>query len=122
MLIAGAGFFVTLWGAVADRGYDIALMRSLGATRRKVFGFVLVEGMLLGLMGVALGLLLGHVFSYLVQNMIETSRHMTLESIGFHPYELDVALIALAISGIVAIIPAFMAYRVNVATVLSKGA
>ena len=122
MAIAGAGFFVTLWGAVADRAYDIALMRSLGATRSKIFGFVMVEGLMLGIMGVALGVALGHAFAYVLQRAIETSRHMTLSPAGFHPYELQVALIALALSVIVALIPALMAYRVNVATVLSKGA
>jgi putative ABC transport system permease protein len=122
MLIAGVGFFVTLWSAVADRSYEIALIRSLGATRRKIFGFVLVEGLMLGLMGVALGLALGHIFAYAVQRSIEKSRHMTLEAVGFHPYELHIVLIALLISGIVALIPAIMAYRINVAAVLSKGA
>lgn len=122
MLIASAGFFVTLWSAVAERGYDIALMRSLGATRSKIFGLVLTEGLMLGLMGVALGLLLGHIFAYALQRIIESSRHMTLETVVFHPYEIHIILIALLLSALVAIIPALMAYRVNVASVLSKGA
>jgi putative ABC transport system permease protein len=122
VFIAGAGFFVTLWGAVADRRYDIALMRSLGATRRKIFSFVLVEGLTLGLLGVLLGLVLGHAFAWEVQATIEASRHMTLEPVGMHPFEPYLVLIALLLSGIVALIPAFMAYRMNVATVLSKNA
>jgi len=120
MAIAGAGFFVTLWSAVAERSYDIALMRTLGATRVKIFSFVLTEGLTLGTLGIALGLLLGHIFAYAAQCAIEGARHMSLEPVGFHPYELYVALIALAISLIVSLIPAFMAYRVNVASVLSK--
>jgi putative ABC transport system permease protein len=122
VFIAGAGFFVTLWGAVADRRYDIALMRSLGATRRKIFSFVLVEGLTLGMLGVVLGIVLGHIFAYEVQRTIEASRHMTLDSVGFHPYEFYLILIALLLSGLVALIPAVMAYRVNVAAVLSKNA
>jgi putative ABC transport system permease protein len=80
-----------------------------------------VEGLLLGIMGIILGFILGHVFAYFLQYIIETSRHMTLDTIVFNPAEPYVALIALAISGIVALIPALMAYRVNVAAVLSKG-
>ena len=54
IIIAAIGFFVTLMSAVNDRRYDIALMRSLGATRRKIFAFVLAEGLTLGALGVAL--------------------------------------------------------------------
>ena len=119
--IAAIGFFVTLWSAVNDRRYDIALMRSLGATREKIFAFVLAEGLTLGALGTVFGLLLGHAFAYVAQCWIEHTRYMALNAVGFHPYELYVALIALAISALAAIIPAKMAYRVNVAAVLSKG-
>ena len=121
IIIAGAGFFVTLWGAVADRGYDIALMRMLGATRKRIFSFVLAEGLALGILGVGLGLILGHVLAYAAERSIETSRHITLTSIGFHPLEGYVIFVALGLSAVVALIPAVMAYRINVATVLSRG-
>ncbi len=119
--IAASGFFVTLWSAVNDRRYDIALMRSLGATRGKIFALVLAEGLTLGALGTALGLLLGHGFACLAQSWIERTRHMALGAVGFHPYEIYVVLIALAISAVAAILPGMMAYRVNVAKVLSKG-
>ncbi len=121
IVIAAIGFFVTLFNAVNDRRYDIALMRSLGATRRKIFAFVLTEGLTLGIFGTALGILLGHVFAYAVQTWIEQTRHMKLNSVGFQGYELYVVLIAIGISVIAALLPAMMAYRINVARVLSKG-
>jgi putative ABC transport system permease protein len=121
IVIAGVGFFVTLWSAVNDRSYDIALMRAMGATRSKVLGFVLVEGVTLGVAGSALGIALGHGFAYAAQCWIEHTRHMSLNPVGFHPYEIYAVMIALAISVFAAIIPAAMAYRVNVANVLSKG-
>jgi putative ABC transport system permease protein len=119
--IAATGFFVTLFNAVHDRTYDIALIRSLGATRAKVFGFVLAEGVTLGVCGALLGLLLGHVFASLAQGWIENTRHMALNDVGWPPYEGWIMLIALGISVVAAIIPGMMAYRVNVAKVLSQG-
>ena len=121
IIIAAIGFFVTLFNAVNDRRYDIALMRSLGATRRKIFAFVLTEGLTLGTFGTGLGILLGHGFAYAAQAWIEQTRHMKLNPIGFQAYELYVVLIALLISVIAALLPAIMAYKVNVARVLSKG-
>ena len=121
IVIAGVGFFVTLWSAVNDRSYDIALMRAMGATRSKVLAFVLVEGVTLGVAGSLLGIALGHGFAYAAQCWIEHTRHMSLNAVGFHPYEIYAVMIALAISVFAAIIPAAMAYRVNVANLLSKG-
>jgi putative ABC transport system permease protein len=121
MAIAALGFFVTLFNAVHDRHYDIALMRSMGATRRKVFAFVLAEGLTLGVLGTALGILLGHGLAYGAQRWIETTRHLTLNPVGFHPYELVAVAAAIGISALAAVIPAMMAYRINPAKVLSRG-
>jgi putative ABC transport system permease protein len=121
MAIAATGFFVALFNAVNERAYDIALMRSLGATRRKIVGFVLVEGLLLGLMGALLGLVLGHGFSFGVESWIEQSRHMSLPHVGLRPYEGLVVLIALGISAVAAVVPSVIAYRVDVPQVLSEG-
>lgn len=121
MAIAATGFFVTLFNAVNDRRYDIALMRSLGATRGRIFAFVLAEGLTLGFFGTVLGIALGHGFAYGAQCWIEQTRHMQLNSIGFHHYEGYIVLVALALSMIAALIPAQLAYKVNVAKVLSRG-
>ena len=120
--VAAIGFFVTLFNAVNERRYDIALMRSLGATRWKICGFVLAEGLTLGFLGLTLGLLLGHGFAYGAQAWIEYTKHITLTSIGMHPYEIYITAGAIGLSFIVSLIPAVIAYRVNVAQILSKGA
>lgn len=121
MAIAAFGFFVTLFNAVHDRHYDIALMRSMGATRRKVFAFVLAEGLTLGALGTVLGILLGHALAFGAQHWIETTRHMSLNPVGFHPYEWMAVAVAIAISALAAVIPAMLAYRINPAKTLSRG-
>lgn len=120
--IAAAGFFMTLFNAVNDRKYEIALLRILGATRKKVFAFVLMEGLALGVAGTLFGIIIGHVFAYGAQCWIESTRHITLNSIGFHPYEIVGAVTTIALSAIVSILPALIAYRVNVVEVISKEA
>lgn len=122
VIIAASGFFMTLFNAVNDRKYEIALLRVLGATRKKVFTFVLVEGLSLGIAGTVLGIIIGHILAYVTQCWIESSRHVTLNHIGLPPYEIASAAIAIGISVIASVIPAFIAYRVNVVEVISKGA
>lgn len=121
MGLAGLGFFVTLWSAVHERRYDIALMRSLGASKGKVLGLVLAEGLMLGVFGTVLGLVMGHGMGGLAQAWIERTRHMTLVSQGVLPMEGGIVMIALAISVVAAMIPAWMAYRTPIARLLAKG-
>lgn len=121
MGIAALGFFVTLFNAVNDRRYDIVLMRSLGATRRKVLAFVLGEGLLLGCLGILLGLGLGYLFDAGARAWIAATRHMSLAPGGFGGGELLVAAGALLLGLLSALLPAIMAYRINVAETLSRG-
>jgi len=113
--IAAFGFFVNLFNAVSERSYDIALLRSLGATRQKIFAFIICEGLALSLAGTLLGIVLGHVFAYILQIMIEAQKNISLETLGFESYEFLIILASITVSIIVASIPAFWAYRTNVA-------
>jgi putative ABC transport system permease protein len=121
VIIAAVGFFVSLFNAINDRRYDMVLMRCLGATRGKLFSLVLLEGLMLGVAGIVLGLLLARGLLYLAVWWIAQSRHIILEAVSLHPYEIHVVLFALAITVAAAIIPAILAYRVNAAAVLARG-
>lgn len=121
MLIASIGFFITLFNTVNERRYDVALMRALGATRRKILLFVLTEGLLLGVCGIILGILLGHCFSYGADVWIEKTRHMALNHTVFQTEELYLVIGGLVISIFAATLPAIMAYRTNISQVLAKG-
>lgn len=122
VIIAASGFFMTLFNTVSERRYEIALLRIMGATRNKIFSFVLAQGLALAVTGTLCGLVFGHILAWFVQHWIEASHHVALAAVGFHLYELIIALAAIAISVIASLIPAFMAYRVNVAQVISRGA
>ncbi len=120
MGIAAFGFFVTLFQSVQDRRYDIALMRSLGATRSKLCMVLLAEGLVLGAAGTVLGLILGHLGFYLFSLWLDDTRHLTL-GVGFEPVEVWVVAGAVALSLLAATIPAWMAYRTDVVATLTKG-
>ena len=62
LLIATAGLsvFIALSNAMQERRYDLAVMRTLGASRGQLFTQPLLEGLLLAGAGALLGILLGH--------------------------------------------------------------
>jgi putative ABC transport system permease protein len=55
ILCAGLSVFIALYNALRERSYDLAVMRSLGASRVKLLSAVLIEGLILTTLGVLLG-------------------------------------------------------------------
>src|SRR5690606_25176686 len=51
MFIAGLSVFISLYNAMKKRKYDLAIMRSMGASKTKLFSLVLVEGVVITLIG-----------------------------------------------------------------------
>lgn len=63
LFMGGFIIFNTFRTVVMERRRDIGLLRALGATRRTIVGAILTEGFLQGLLGSALGLLLGYLMA-----------------------------------------------------------
>ena len=121
VLVAVLSVFVALLNALKDRRYDLAMMRSLGASRRKLMAHVLLEGLLLAGMGTLLGLLLGHLAAFGIGNAVEQTQGLALGGFSFVVEEIYVVALALGAGIVAAIIPAFQAYRTDIARVLAGG-
>ncbi len=63
-LIAALGTFNTLRMSTLERRKEFGVMMAVGMTRRRVVGLVVGEGLIIGLMGAALGGLIGAAFAY----------------------------------------------------------
>ena len=120
LAFAGFGFFVTLYNAINDRQYDIALLRAMGASRSKIFGFVLAEAFTLGIAGTVLGFALAWFFIVLAKQWVMVSKHIALPATGFSEDTIYIAFIALAISLLAGLLPAMCAYRLNITQTLAK--
>lgn len=117
---AAFGFFVTLSNAINERLYDLALMRTLGASRSKIFTLILSEALILGLAGTAFGLVMTAGFSRAASIYIENTHHIALEPSQFGITDLKITLSALALSCAAGIIPAIQAYRLNLTEILKR--
>ena len=60
LLMGGFIIFNTFRTVVAERRRDIGMLRALGANRATIFGIILSEGLIQGVVGTALGLILGY--------------------------------------------------------------
>jgi macrolide transport system ATP-binding/permease protein len=59
LLVGGIGVMNTMYTAVLERTREIGVMKAVGARRRQILGLFLIESGLMGLVGGALGTLLG---------------------------------------------------------------
>jgi putative ABC transport system permease protein len=118
---AGLSVFIALYNALSERRYDLAIMRVLGARPRKLMALLLFEGLLLAVIGAAFGLALGHALTGLVGVALTQAQQVAITGWTWHPGELWIAALALAVGVIAALLPAWRAYRTDIAGTLARG-
>jgi putative ABC transport system permease protein len=121
ILAAGLSVFVALTNALEERRYDLAVMRMLGAGRAKLFGLLLVEGLMLSAGGAALGLALGHGATALIGELLAAQKQPPLTGLVWLHEELWILAGALAVGLAAALVPGMRAFRVEVAGALAEG-
>jgi lipoprotein-releasing system permease protein len=67
ILVASFNIVSTLTMIVVEKGREIAILKAMGATPAKIMRIFMVEGLVIGLAGVALGIPLGYGVSWLIQ-------------------------------------------------------
>jgi putative ABC transport system permease protein len=122
-LIAAAalGMFIALYQAMDARQYDLAIMRTLGASRGRVCGVLLLESLLLAAAGAVLGVALGHALLAAIGAWLPAAATLATGASRLLPGELGVVALALAAGILAALLPAWRAYRLDVAATLAKG-
>lgn len=118
--IASLSIFAGLAGSLENRSGELALLRALGYSRRRVSGLILAEGLLLTIAGLALGFVLGacafRFFSTLSQPLSESHAVFDLTAPG-----LATVVIFIILAGVLsALIPALKAGRVDISAQLAK--
>ena len=119
IVISGLSIFISLYNALKDRKYDLAIMRSLGASRVKLFVHVVLEGVIITVFGGLLGYVIGHGLTEALANSYEKSEEVGITGLIFVNQELYVLLIAVGVGIVASLIPAFSAYKTDISKVLA---
>ena len=121
LLVAASGLmlFVALAQAFEDRRYDLAILRTLGASRWQVAGVLLIESMVLATVGAALGIALAHGAALGIGAVLPEAAPLAAAARQWAPAEWVVVAIALAAGILAALWPAWRAARLDVAATLA---
>jgi putative ABC transport system permease protein len=124
LLLIGAsafGLFVALTQALDERRYDLAIMRALGARRGTIVLVLTIESMLLAGTGLAVGLALAHGLAASVGSWLPAAASLAAGARAWQPEEWGIVALALGAGIIATVLPAWRAYRLDVAATLSDG-
>lgn len=120
IIISGLSIFISLYNSLKDRKYDLAIMRSLGASRSKLFVHVIIEGVIITLLGGLFGFVLGHTLVEILAGYYEKSEEVGITGLVFVNQELIVLLLSIGVGIVSALLPAFSAYRTDISKVLAQ--
>ncbi len=118
VLVAALNILISLIMMVMEKTRDIAVLMSMGAKHRQVRRIFIAQGVLIGVIGTAVGLVLGYVLSWAGGHYRLVSLSPEVYSIDYVPFAprvvdgVIVAAVALAISFIATIYPSWSASRI----------
>ena len=119
ILISGLSIFIALYNSLRERQYDMAIMRSMGASRTKLFVSMVMEGTFLTLLGSVFGLLIGHAVLWGFTQVVVESEKAGVTASVFYVEEAYILLGSVMLGIICSIIPAIQAYRTDIHKVLA---
>lgn len=120
IFIAGLSIFIALYNSLKERRYDLAIMRTLGASKAQVFFHIILEGIILTLLGAIAGIAIGHLFLHFLVISNEQGSLSGMSAAVFLQQELWIAVFAVTIGIVAALLPAWQAYHTNISRQLTK--
>ncbi|RNL80672.1 ABC transporter permease [Sinomicrobium pectinilyticum] len=120
MLVSGISIFVNLYKAVRERKYEMALLRTYGASQWQLLLSMLVEGLLIGLVGFVGGILLSRLGLLVLGGYIEESYQYALGSAGIMKEEVFLFIFTILLTIFATILAAVPVFYLNVSKILAK--
>lgn len=121
VIAATLGIFIALYQSMHERQFDIAIMRTLGASRSKVCAMLLLESVLLAMIGAISGIALAHAIMASIGRWLPDAASLAYGASALISGEAVVLVLVLVAGVLAALVPARQAYRLDVASVLAKG-
>ena len=113
-----AGILFTLLNNINERKYDLAILRTLGFTRERIFSIILIEGMTISILGSFIGLILGGIVYKCIEFFSLLGRNIVTGQLDFIYEILTIWFVILIISFLTCLIPCIKVYKQNIRNTL----
>ena len=112
------GILFTLLNNISERKYDLAILRTLGFTKEKIFSIILIEGMTISFLGSFIGLMFGGIVYKCIEYFSLLGKNIITGQFEFISELIMVWFIILIISFLACLIPCIKAYKQNIRSTL----
>jgi lipoprotein-releasing system permease protein len=118
VFVAALNILISLIMMVMEKTKDIAVLMSMGTRRAQVRNLFIAQGVLIGVVGTAIGLVLGYAISYAGGHYHVISLSPEVYSIDYVPFAprlsdgVIVALVAIGVSFVATLYPSWSAARI----------
>jgi len=120
MIISFLSVFISLFNALRERQYELAILRTLGGRRIQLFMLILLEGFFMVALGLIIGLALSRVGITMLSDMAKDSFHDEFNALIFLPQEYYLVGITLGLGVVASLLPALRAFFMDISKILSN--
>lgn len=124
VLVGALNIFITLTMIVLTKYKDVAVLMSMGARRRQVRRIFVLQGAMIGAVGIVIGLAIGYTFCYFAEAYRLVPLDESVYALSYVPFDPNpwdgvwITCVAMAISLLATIYPARNATRITPVEVL----
>jgi len=120
MIVSGLSVFISLYNALKDRKYEMALMRTYGSSRWQLVWLVLQESLILTFTGYLLGVVFSRIGLWVVSELMNENYHYEFTNWNWIATESWLLFTALAIGFVSSILPAIHVFKINISKTLAN--
>jgi putative ABC transport system permease protein len=114
-LVATGSVLASIYNSMNERRREIAILRALGARRRTIFSSIILECAVISALGMAAAFVMYGIILGTVAAVIRAQTGVVLDPLALHPVMLWAPLGMTALGALAGIVPAWKAYRTDVA-------
>lgn len=119
MLVAGFGIYNVLNMSVLQKRKDIVILQSIGYSSRHIMMLFFSQGIMLGILGSALGVTFGYLICLLIQNALSSEFFPISFSLSIY---IEAVLLGIGFAGVSSLFPARFAKKMTPIEIIRSGA
>ncbi|MFN6378422.1 MAG: ABC transporter permease [Flavobacteriales bacterium] len=120
MILSFVSVFISLYNSLKERKYELALLRSMGGSRSTLFRLIMQEGLLLVVIGFALGMILSRVGLFVLSSFLKENFQYELNDVGISTGEIVLFGVTLFVGMMASLLPAVRAVKMDISKTLAN--
>ncbi len=121
VIVSGISLFINLYNTIRERKYELALLRTYGASPFQLLMLVMGEGFMLSISGFFMGIIFSRIGMLFLGSFVAKSYRYSLRPDLFTTQEILLLIFVIGIGIMASIIPAIRVFRIDISRTLTEG-